>query len=1038
MTRPTLLAVTLLAAGASTGIPLRLRHTQQPTGVPATLFQGLHWRFAGPYRAGWATVTTGVPDALNIFYFGGAGGGVWKTTDAGRTWQAQLQHQTAAAIGALAVAPSDPNVLYAGTGQVAARYDIMAGDGVYRSADGGETWSHVGLEASRHIGAILVDPHDANRVLVAALGHVFGPNPERGVYLTNDGGKTWQPVLQAGDSVGAVDLAWDEAHPAVVYAALWQMRMHPWLDYFMPQAGPGSGIYRSDDGGVHWRRLAGGLPQGNVGRVGLAVARGSAGRIVYASIALEGSALTTAKVPPGKTGLYRSNDGGATWKLVNDDPSLASSYFGRVTVAPNDSNTVYVMGRSIQRSTDGGAHFEAMRGSPGGDDYHFLWINPADPTHMITGADQGAIVTVNGGTTWSSWYNQPTGQLYHLAVDDRFPYHIYSGQQDNGTVEISSRGPYGVIELRDWNPVGGDERDYMVPKPGDPSIVFGSGLGGHVSRFDERTRQVAEVSPWPVMTYGARPTTVKNRYTWITPLVFSPVAPHAMYLGAQQLFRSTDDGDHWDVVSPDLSGKTAGATGCESPPPAGARACGFGVIFTIAPSPVARDLIWVGTDDGLIQVTSDGGTHWRNVTPPAVPLWARISSIDPSSLDTGTAYVAVDLHRLDRFEPLILKTTDGGVTWQSIVTGIPADEYVSVVRADPVQRGLLYAGTNRAVYVSFDDGGRWQPLSLNLPTTWMRDLLVHDGDLLVATQGRGIWILDDIEPLREAGADLAQAAIHLFQPAPAVRLRGSENRDTPWPPETPLGQNPPTGAVLDYWLKDLPRGPVTLTITDSAGAVVRRFSSEDEPEEPPAERYFQAAWLGKPASFSAAAGMHRFGWDLRYPRPAALSYEYSIAAVWGEGTPLDPRGPLVVPGRYTVTLAVGGRTESRALEVRLDPRIRVSVSALNQQLVLAQEVDSTLGRAVATHREITRVLEQRKARLKPGTVDALAALADGGNPSLSSVAGVLANLSTAVEGADAAPTQGQREVLAEYRRELDGLLAQWQRLQASLPRQSGP
>jgi photosystem II stability/assembly factor-like uncharacterized protein len=1033
MTKPTLLAATLLVAGASTGIPLIAPRSPAPAGVPASLYQDLHWRFVGPYRAGWATVAAGVPDAPNTFYFGGAGGGVWKTTDAGRTWQAQMQHETAAAIGALAVAPSDPQVLYAGTGQVAARYDVMAGDGVYRSADGGETWTHVGLEGTRHIGAILVDPHDAERVLVAALGHVFGPNAERGVYLTNDGGQTWQPVLQAGDSVGAVDLAWDEEHPAVVYAAMWQMRMHPWLDYFMPQAGPGSGIYKSEDGGAHWRRLAGGLPQGNVGRVGLAVARGSAGRIVYASVALEGSALTTAKVPPGKTGLYRSNDGGATWKLVNDDPSLASSYFGRVTAAPDDSNTVYVMGRSMQRSTDGGAHFEVMRGSPGGDDYHFLWINPADPTHMITGADQGAIVTVNGGRTWSSWYNQPTGQLYHLAADDQFPYHIYSGQQDNGTVELSSRGPYGVIELRDWHPVGGDERDYMVPKPGDPRIVFGTGLGGHVSRFDETTRQSAEVSPWPVITYGARPTTVKNRYTWITPLVFSPVAPHAMYLGAQQLFRSTDDGDHWDVASPDLSGATPGAKGCEAPPPAGARACGFGVIFTIAPSPMARDLVWVGTDDGLIRVTSDGGTHWRNVTPAAVPLWARINSIDPSPFDTGTAYVAVDLHRLDRFEPLILKTTDGGVTWQSIVTGIPADEYVSVVRADPVQRGVLYAGTNRHVYVSFDDGGTWQPLSLNLPTTWMRDLLVHDGDLIVATQGRGIWILDDIEPLREAGADLAATAAHLFKPAPAVRLRGDENRDTPWPPETPLGQNPPTGAVIDYWLKDSAQGPVTLAITDSAGTLVRRFSSADKPEDLPADRYFQAEWLGTPPSVSPARGMHRFVWDLRYARPTALSYEYSIAAVWGEGTPLDPRGPLGVPGRYSVTLTVNGKAYSRSLEVRLDPRVHVSGDALEHQLALARQVDSTLDRAVAAHGEITRVLDQRKGRLTPRIVDSLTALADGGNPSFTSVAGVLTYLATAVESADAAPTQGQGDVLREYRRQLDGLLVRWHRLQTSLP-----
>jgi photosystem II stability/assembly factor-like uncharacterized protein len=1002
--------------------------------VPTTLYQSLHWRFVGPYRAGWATAVAGVPGAPNTFYFGGAGGGVWKTTDAGRTWQAEMQHETAAAIGALATAPSNPNILYAGTGQVAARYDIMAGDGVFRSGDGGVTWTHVGLQATRHIGAILIDPKDPGRVLVAALGHVFGANPERGVYLTTDGGLNWRRVLYVNDETGAVDLAWDQGHPSVVYAALWQMRIHPWIDYFQPQAGPGSGIYKSEDGGEHWQRLTGGLPEGNVGRVGLAVAPGSSGRIVYASIALEGSVLTTAKTAPGKAGLYRSGDGGATWKLVDDDPALASSYFGRVIVAPDDSNTVYVMGRSIVRSTDGGAHFAIIKGAPGGDDYHALWINPTDPTHMITGADQGAVVTVNGGQSWSSWYNQPTGQLYHLAADDRFPYHIYSGQQDNGTVELLSRGPYGVIDERDWHPVGGDERDYMVPKPGSPDIVFGSGLGGHVSRFDEVTRQVAEVSPWPVMTYGARPTTVRYRYTWITPLAFSPLAPHPMYLGAQVLFRSLDDGDHWDVVSPDLSGAQTGASGCDAadPNPATARACGFGVIFAIAPSPLAAGMIWVGTDDGLIQVTADGGARWRNVTPPAVPAWARINTIEPSPFDTAVAYVAVDLHRLDRFEPLVLRTADAGRTWQTITQGIPLGQYVSVVRADPARPGLLYAGTNRGVYVSFDDGAAWQPLSLDLPTTWVRDLLVHQGDLIAATQGRGIWVLDDLAPLREASAAVAAEPVHLFEPAAAVRVRADENRDTPWPPSTPLGENPPTGAMIDYWLGTVPRGPVTLTIEDSAGAVVRQFASDDKPADLPADRYFESGWLGTPRMLSAAPGMHRFVWDLRYGRPAALQYEYSIAAVWHEGTPLDPRGPLAVPGQYRAVLAVDGKKYFHPFTVQLDPRVRVAAGGLRQQLDLAQAIDSTLDRAVAAHRDVGSALAKLKSGRDSVMADSLAALADHGDPSLASVAGVLASLATAVQGADAAPTDGQRAVFTAYPNRLDQLLGRWQRLQASL------
>ena len=979
-------------------------------------------------------MAAGVPEAPNTFYFGGAGGGVWKTTDAGQTWRPSLQHETSSAIGALAVAPSDPRVIYAGTGQVAARYDIMAGDGVYRSADGGETWTHVGLEATRHVGAILVDPHDPNRVLVAALGHVFGPNPERGVFLTTDGGAHWQRVLHPNDDTGAVDLAWDPERPQAVYAALWQMRMHPWLDYFQPQAGPGSGIYKSEDGGLTWRRLeGGGLPGGTGGRIGLAVARGSGGRIVYAAIALAGSPLTSAKLARGSSGLYRSSDGGAGWEQVNDDDSLASSYFGRVTVDPKDPDLVYVMGRSMRRSTDGGRHFEVLKGSPGGDDYHFLWINPLDPTHMITGSDQGAAVTVDGGGTWSSWYNQPTGQLYHVAADDRFPYHLYSGQQDNGTVEIASRGPYGVIEDRDWHPVGGDERDYMVPKPGDPDVVFGSGLGGHVSRFDEATRQSVEISPWPVSSYGERPTTVKYRYTWITPLVFSPVPPHAMYLGAQVLFRSTDDGDHWDVVSPDLSGKAEGAGDCDDPAPAGARACGFGVIFSIAPSPLEKDLIWVGTDDGLVQLTDDGGAHWRNVTPPAAPLWGRIGAIAPSPFDPKGAYVAVDLHRLDRFEPLLFKTADAGRSWQTIVGGLPADEYVSVVRADPERRELLYAGTNRGVYVSFDDGGAWQPLSLNLPTTWIRDLLVHQGDLIAATQGRGLWILDDVAPLREATARVAARPFHLFAPAPAIRMRENENRDTPWPPETLLGENPPTGAVLDYWLAQAPRGPVAITVRDGAGKVVRRFASDDPAEELSADRYFQTGWLGSPAAVRTTPGMHRFVWDLRLPRPAALTYEYSIAAVWLGGTPLEPRGPLVLPGHYTVTLSADEVEVTQALEVRLDPRVHVDDDSLRRQLELAQEIGAALEQAVTAHREITSLLGERHGTLPAAAAEELAAIADDGHPSLAGVAGVLATLATAVQGADAAPTQGQAAVLAEYRGQVEELVARWRRIAAGLP-----
>ena len=997
------------------------------------------WRLVGPFRAGWATAVAGIEGDATTFYFGAAGGGVWKSTDAGRTWLGLMQDERASAIGALAVAPSDPRVLYAGTGQPDARYDIMAGEGVYRSADGGGSWTRVGLERTRHIGAILVHPRDANRVLVAALGHVFGSDAQRGVFLTRDGGQHWQPVLQTPDSVGAVDLAWDPLRPEVVFAATWQVRMHPWLDYFMPQGGRGSGVWRSDDGGEHWRRLAGGLPTGRVGRIGLGVARGSGGRIVYACIqaypptgvASRRSAAGGAGSSDG-SGFYRSDDGGTSWHIVNPDGSLGSSYFGHVIVSPANDSLVYVMGRSIRVSRDGGRHFEVLRGSPGGDDYHALWIDPSEPKRMITGSDQGAVVTVNGGLTWSSWYNQPTGQFYHLAADDRFPYHIYSGQQDNGTVEIASRGAYGVIEERDWHPVGGDERDYMVPKPGDPRTVFGSGLGGTISRFDEETRQSADISAWPLNSYGQDPATVRYRYTWITPLVVSPLPPHAMYLGAQVLFRSLDDGQSWDTVSPDLSGKREGAGPCKDPSLEQARACGYGVVFSIAPSARDTAVVWVGTDDGLVKRTSDGGAHWTDVTPPGTPGWGIVSSIDLSPLDERTVYVAIDTHRLDRFSPIAYVTHDAGRTWRSIAAGLPQDEFVGVVRCDRRQPGLLYAGTDRSLYVSFDDGAHWQSLARGFPTTWVRDLLPHHDDLIAATQGRGIWVLDDVSPLRAIAAGATREPVVLVPPASAVRLRTSENRDTPPPPETPLGQNPPTGAVLDYWLASAPRGAVSLTITDANGALVRRFRSDDPPESLRTDVYFEKVWLRPPGRLAATAGMHRFVWDLRYPRPAARSFRNSIAGVLGGGTPAQPLGPFVLPGTYTVTLELDGRKSARPLNVSLDPRISVPAEGLAEQLQLSRDIDSSLVRVWRAHDEIERAQKEAADALTPALRDSLTVLASRGGASLSGAADALTDIAIGVQSADTPPPQGLREGYRACESLVDGLIERWRRLEPGL------
>jgi photosystem II stability/assembly factor-like uncharacterized protein len=986
--------------------------------VPLKAYADMHWRQVGPFRAGWATMAAGVANEPNTFYFGAAGGGVWKTDDAGRTWQPFMQHQQSSSIGALAVSASNPNILYAGTGQVAVRYDILPGDGVYKTTDGGKTWKNVGLKDSRHIGRILIDPQDPNRVLVAALGNVFKPNAERGVFLTTNGGKTWKHVLYVNDNTGAVDLTSDPEHPSSIYAALWQMQMHPWLDYFSPQIGPGSGIYKSTDGGLHWEKLSGnGLPNVDLGRIGLAVAKGSNGQIVYATI----------QASHNQSGLYRSDDGGKTWQYVNHQGSLADSYFCRVTVNPKNPNIVYVMGRSIQRSDDGGKHFSIFKGSPGGDDYHFLWINPEDTTHMVTASDQGTAVTVNNGKSWSSWYNQPTGQFYHLAVDDRFPYRIYSGQQDNGTVEILSRGPYGVISIRDWHPVGGDERDYDVPKPGDPDWVFGSGLGGKISRFNEITRQSAEISPWPISSYGARPTTVRYRYTWITPLVFSHIKPYPLYFGAQYLFKSDDNGDHWKIISPDLTGVKPGTKKVNDPDPAQARAIGYGVIYSIAPSSIDQHVIWVGTDNGLIQLTKDGGEHWSNVTPPVIPLWGRIDAIAPSPFSTDAAYVSVDLHRLGDSKPLILRTTNGGKTWQTIVKGIPSDEYMNVVKADPVKKGLLYASTNRSIYVSFNDGENWQPLAFNFPTTSVRDLVVHNNDLIAGTQGRGIWILDDLEPLREMSQKIVEQPVHLFSPASAWRIRNNENHDTPWPPSTPLGQNPPAGAVIDYWLKTNVQGPVTLTIKDSIGNVVERFSSAENGQKLPANRYFEKEWVGKEPRLESTAGMHRFVWNLRYTRPAALEYHYSIAAVWTDGTPLQPEGPMVMPGHYTVVLSAGGKEYSKPLLVKMDPRVHIDQRDLAKQTRQTLQIDALLNRSVALYNQIGR-LEDKKY-LSAAKKQTLSTLLKTGHPNLASTIGGLTSLATDAQRADAAPVQGETEVFALYKKQFDDLISGWKTIE---------
>ncbi|HKJ82179.1 MAG TPA: hypothetical protein VJ954_09155, partial [Ignavibacteriaceae bacterium] len=579
---------------------------------------------------------------------------------------------------------------------------------------------------------------------------------------------------------------------------------------------------------------------------------------------------------------------------------------------------------------------------------------------------------------------------------------------------ILSQGPYGAIELRDWHPVGADERDYDIPKPGNPDMVFGSGLGGSLHRFDNITRQSIDVSPWPQSSYAAKPNTVKYRYSWITPIEFSPIGDHALYFGAQYLFKTTDDGNHWDIISPDLSRKKKNANGdYKGLDFQGAADAGYGVIWNIAPSPVKEDVIWIGTDDGLIQLTTDGGKNWNNVTPPVMPLWSRVDKISPSNFDVHSAYAAIDLHRLDRFEPLLLKTTDDGKTWKVINNGIPKEEYTSVISSDTKKKGLLFAGTNRSVYVSFNDGENWQPLTLNLPTTLFTDLLVNHDDLIASTQGRAMWILDDLSPLRQLSNETTEKPVDLFTPGQAWRMRGNTNHDTPWPPSTPLGQNPPDGALIDYWLKDNIQGPVKLAIYDMQGNLIRNYSSDEKPEDLPANRYFDKRWLGTSPVLSKKAGMHRFLWDLRYPRPKALHYSYSIAAVWTVGTPILPLGPLVMPGKYKIVLNVNGKNYTKTLEVKIDPRVKISNDALKQQLDFAQDVNSTLDKTVSLFNEIDKksmhsdVATERLNKLKSKTAN---------------LCGSLSGFASSVQTADAAPTQGQKELFKDLTKKYENLL----------------
>jgi photosystem II stability/assembly factor-like uncharacterized protein len=987
-------------------------------GIDPTQFQDLHWRLIGPFRGGRVLAVAGVPGEREHFYFGSVNGGVWETIDAGRTWKPIFDGQPIGSIGALAIAPSDAKTIYLGSGEADMRSDIAQGDGLYKSADGGKTWTKIGLADTQQVGRILVDPRDPNRVLVAALGHPYGPNAERGVFRSTDGGGTWQRVLFKDENTAAIDLAFKPGDPRVIYAALWQTRRPPWSVY-PPSNGPGSGLYKSTDGGDTWMPIVDhGFPV-KPGRIGLALSPSRPDR-VYAMV----------DAPEG--GLYRSDDGGASWMRASGDRRIWGRgwYFGGVTVEPGDPDVVYACNTALYRSRDGGRTFVPIQGAPGGDDYHELWIDPDHPERRMLGVDQGAVVSLNGGRTWSSWYNQPTGQMYHVVTDDRFPYWVYGAQQDSGAAGIPSRTTIvdGITMMQFREMTAGYESDMIAPDPKDHDVIY----GGRVDRLDLRTQQTQSVDP--TLLYRDI-----ERATWTLPLAFSRRDPRVLYFARERVFRTEDGGRHWTVMSPDLTREDPGvpptldpATAADKPRP-GRR---HGVIYAIAASRRADRDLWVGTDDGLIWRTRDEGARWENVTPAALTPWSKVGIIDPSHFDAESAYAAVDRHRLDDFKPYVYRTHDGGRTWTLAATGIPAGSFVNVVREDPVRRGLLYAGTEKGVYASFDDGDHWQPLQLNLPVTSVRDIDVRGDDVVVGTHGRAFWILDDVTPLRQAGPDVASASAWLFAPAIAVRLRPAGFTGTPLPKDEPTAANPPPGAVIDYVLAKPAKAPVVLWILDGEGAVVRRYSSDERPPAPDlAKIHVAPEWMSPPGALSTAPGMHRFVWPVRYRAPPALA-EGNIYAdgVWAP------------PGRYTVELSVDGQRLTQPLTVAPDPRVSLPPAVYARQLALARRVEALrepVAAAVAEAEKLHAALAAKGAHDLDERVRALTGPEFGEVPpapppaglsSLRALASSLAHLATAVDGADAEPTPDVEAAIPQVERAVGATLAAWADLKAAAQR----
>ncbi len=1029
----------------------------------------MKYRLVGPFRGGRVLAVAGVPGQDDTYYFGAVAGGMWKTTDGGLNWKPLWDKfpEASPSVGAIAIAPSDPNVIYVGTGEACIRGNIVMGNGVYKSIDAGKTWKFSGLRDSYAIGRMIVHPKDPNTVYVAALGHPFGPNSTRGIFRSRDGGKSWQRILYVDDKTGGIDVQFAISNPNILFAGMWQAVRKPWT---MESGGPGSGLYRSGDGGDTWKKLTGnGLPEGTIGRIGVATT--SDPNRIYGLIEAE------------KGGLFRSDDGGEKWQLINDDRRYRQRawYYTHVFADPKNSDVVYILNTGTYRSIDGGKTFMRLR-TPHGDNHGF-WIDPDNPKRLMNGNDGGATISTDGGASWSTLMNQPTAQFYHIAADNRFPYWLYGAQQDNSTVAIASASARGGIDQTDFYPVGGGESGYVAPDPRNADIVYAGSYGGDITRYDHRTEQTQAVNPWPRNAIGWGMADLQHRFQWTEPIVFSPHDPHTLYYAGEVLFKTVDEGMSWTIISPDLTrndkSKQQSSGGPITKDNTGVEV--YDTIFSVVESPVQKDLIWAGSDDGLIHVTRNGGGNWEDVTPKAMPEWGTVSMIEASPTDAGTAYVAVERHKMDDFAPYIYKTSDFGKSWTILVNGIPKDVYVHAVRVDGKRKGLLYAGTERGVYVSFDDGTNWQPMQLNLPVAPVNDLIVKNDDLAVATHGRSFWVLDDLSPLRQWNDSIKANDVHLFKPADASH--------TTFPPSFfgggNAGQNPPAGAVIYYYLKTeikkpeekkgegtpgsgaatptesspsasatasvpnasgseekKPESRVKIEILDSSGKVIRTYPPKNPPVPEGDEDFFSRT---HPAEIASEAGINRFVWDLHYEGAPRIPN----SPLWGGST----NGPTALPGDYQVRLTVDGKPQTQQFKIVPDPRLAVSADDLKKQFDLMQKI---IGKVTEVHdavrqmRDIRTQMTSLNKRLTEEKNPSAKAVADAGSALDKKMAVVeealiqtkaksgqdvlnypirLNNLLVALGGtvssADAAPTKQDYEMYDELSKQADEQLAKW-------------